>query len=966
MADNDPTYPYLDKDDPGVDGLPDIFSNWLSKLLVAAETEKGNPLDPAWENEIEKGRAAQKQAVAIQFDFDEIDAELKELDATGGGPSINSDPGKVRDEAIARLRARQDVLVTAAETLIRTIPDANAITALGKAEDANPYSLSAGVSALSSIALDEIEKAASEAREKFVTWRNQPDSPQANIREAATRAVTREGTEGYGELVAEGVSTPFGGSQTLRRTQTPTTDDERIGGILDDLGEQLSVAREEAVTRLVELAPNGANFGDDGVALYGALGYLGHTLGYTVDELLTSDVITAPALELGASEGEIRSYAGIKDYLAVAFVEDFNHYQTVTGNLPFREDMEAILDEFIATGVGSDPKQGSIRDHDGGSGQEVALERIKNQDIIDAIDLSISEIDTANKSWHQLLQSNDRSAFTYTEKVLLAEGINGRFSSDSAYQGIISDRTSEKIVDVRERVEPELKRIGIESPEAMLLATRNKITTVAPNWKGAGHPTARAATRSAAATGNVSDPGQRDADQVGSPVSGVGPAIPDGTTAEKPSVWNYDPDGVAASIGDVPGPVSASAASAQLDKDLGATTATSAVGTSRGLGSASAADYWANKYEPADTGGQDPLALMTALMDAGLDHATAYQQAYGPTTTTPTGPTKPPRRSAAEIQAANKDAVYDLLAEEFGGFSFFLKRNDSSLMVGLSADGSILAADDPNAATVKNVLDVIVDKGLTDFSRIQGVLKNTQWWQDTDAQARDFDIRYGDMSDPEQLEYLEPIMDVLYDQADYLGFELTAERARENAVLLARAGDGADEDAIREMMGGEQAFSAMGSEVSEFSARRKEIQSLSAQYYVPISDEDAAKYAEQEYIGELSAVEIQNMFKQSAIGSFGPAIESAINAGFTTEQYFAPYKYEIEKMLDRPNINLYEEFGDVIEYMPDTGGDVSRPMTLGETRKYVRGLDEWQTSTSGQDSARSLAFAIGKTFGEVA
>ena len=71
-------------------------------------------------------------------------------------------------------------------------------------------------------------------------------------------------------------------------------------------------------------------------------------------------------------------------------------------------------------------------------------------------------------------------------------------------------------------------------------------------------------------------------------------------------------------------------------------------------------------------------------------------------------------------------------------------------------------------------------------------------------------------------------------------------------------------------------------------------------------------------------------------------------------------------MLDRPNVDLYEEFGDVIQYIPDTGTGEARPMTLGEVRKYVRGLDEWQQSSQGTDSARALAFSIGRVFGEVA
>ena len=70
-------------------------------------------------------------------------------------------------------------------------------------------------------------------------------------------------------------------------------------------------------------------------------------------------------------------------------------------------------------------------------------------------------------------------------------------------------------------------------------------------------------------------------------------------------------------------------------------------------------------------------------------------------------------------------------------------------------------------------------------------------------------------------------------------------------------------------------------------------------------------------------------------------------------------------MLERPNIDMVEEFADVIEYIPE-GGMEARPMTLGEVRKFVRALPEWQQTGNAKDQARALAFAIGKTFGEVA
>ena len=153
--------------------------------------------------------------------------------------------------------------------------------------------------------------------------------------------------------------------------------------------------------------------------------------------------------------------------------------------------------------------------------------------------------------------------------------------------------------------------------------------------------------------------------------------------------------------------------------------------------------------------------------------------------------------------------------------------------------------------------------------------------------------------------------------------------------------------------------------ISDFAASRDAIEKLSRQYFVPIDTASAGTYAREIYLGDRTLVEMEQYFKDHAVSKF-PTLDTAIKNGFTPEQYFAPYTYEIERMLGRPNISLYEEFADVIEYFPDTGGDTPRPMTMHEVRKYVRGLPEWQESSAGQASAEALAFAIGKTFGEVA
>ena len=351
------------------------------------------------------------------------------------------------------------------------------------------------------------------------------------------------------------------------------------------------------------------------------------------------------------------------------------------------------------------------------------------------------------------------------------------------------------------------------------------------------------------------------------------------------------------------------------------------------------------------------------LIDAGADPKTAYDLVYG-TTPSPSGPGRP---SLAQIQAADRAEVEEFLRTQFGGFEFFLNKHASDLQVGLTADGLITAADDPTAVTAKNVLDVIVEQGLTDPGRIEGALSNTKWWQETDAQARVFDVTYTNLNDLERLEYVEPTMDLIREELQFLGAEMSDADRQELAADLMRLGDESDTETVRDMLIDRlgEAFDPGAQSISDFAAARDEIEALSRKYFVPIDTVAAGTFAEEIYLGQRSATEMEQYFKQHALSKF-PTLDNAIKNGFTPEEYFAPYKYEIEKMLGRPNISLYDEFADVIEYFPDTGGDAPRPMTMHEVRKYVRGLPEWQQSNAGRASAEALAFAIGKTFGEVA
>lgn len=324
-----------------------------------------------------------------------------------------------------------------------------------------------------------------------------------------------------------------------------------------------------------------------------------------------------------------------------------------------------------------------------------------------------------------------------------------------------------------------------------------------------------------------------------------------------------------------------------------------------------------------------------------------------------------PQLTAAQIRDANQAEVEALLAEQFGGFSFFLQKHNSELQVGLTADGEIVAADDPNAVSVKNVLDVIVEQGITAPTRVLGIIQKTEWFQTTDRKMREYDVLTADMSEPEKTEYLEPVLNTLREEAQFLGIQLDPTVARELAEDIKKMGEENDSEYIRGALIAESGFVAAEAAGSSFAAAIDEIMAMSKRYFTPIDEAGAAEYAQNIYIGTQTAEGVERMFREQAAINY-PQLQNALNAGITPEQYFAPYKYEIERMLDRPNVDLYEEFGDVIQFIPDTGTGESRPMTLGEVRKYVRGLDEWQQSSQAKQSARSLSFAIGNLFGEVA
>ncbi len=307
--------------------------------------------------------------------------------------------------------------------------------------------------------------------------------------------------------------------------------------------------------------------------------------------------------------------------------------------------------------------------------------------------------------------------------------------------------------------------------------------------------------------------------------------------------------------------------------------------------------------------------------------------------------------------------VYTLLQEQFGGAAYFFQKNKQDMRIGILADGSPTSYRDPDAVDLEDITEYLVQNDITALTRVSGLLKLTEWWQTTDVQMREFDIAVADMNDLMLEEYLEPTIDVLRKEAQFLGIQLEASELFDLAYSLKRFGDSEDAEAIRIAMAGQLRYQDTINEISSFQANIDTVQKEAYKYYTPMDDEAAQEWAELLYTGEATETELDQYLKATAVARF-PTLDRVINEmGVTPTQYFSPYKYQIEQMLGRSNIDMLEEFPDVIEFMPDNGN--ARPMTLSEVREFVRGLPEWQQSEDGKSQARALAFSIGQTFGEV-
>lgn len=311
----------------------------------------------------------------------------------------------------------------------------------------------------------------------------------------------------------------------------------------------------------------------------------------------------------------------------------------------------------------------------------------------------------------------------------------------------------------------------------------------------------------------------------------------------------------------------------------------------------------------------------------------------------------------------------DFFLDQYGGYGLLLgNENDSRFRIGVirDANGKIIRtvpASSAEATDFVNIIDYITDTGITNDSRVLGLLQQTDWWAKTDQAAREFDVKWAEYSNLQKKEYLEPLMDTMRRKADQLGFVYQDVDLFQKAAHIMRLGDSEDEEYLNTFILADSKQAAITSEATEFGASKDSIATMADSYFLTLDPDEVTSLAEQVYTGELTELELGQEFKNRAVGLF-PSLSNVITEmGVTPKQYFNQHITEIETLLERP-VDFKREFLNIVEHV-DENGNV-RPKTLSETRKHVRKTSEWQGTKNAENEARTVVAAIGEAFGKVA
>jgi len=335
-----------------------------------------------------------------------------------------------------------------------------------------------------------------------------------------------------------------------------------------------------------------------------------------------------------------------------------------------------------------------------------------------------------------------------------------------------------------------------------------------------------------------------------------------------------------------------------------------------------------------------------------------------------------------------KEESRKFLEEQYGAYGFFLYETDKDLQVGVDQFGNFVPYNDSSAVETINILDAIESEdvittpsltGETDvgLNRIKELLGFTKWGTENNKHQRQFDVEFADLNEVEQQEYLNSEMENIKKVLQFmgltsidsstgaLGYNLKPEEIFNLAYEIKRLNKSSDDYFIQSMVSAQVEQKSVVNEYNMYQSLINQNKAAASNYYVDVKDEQVQKFTEEIFTGNRGAGEWENYLQKQAFAKYPHLKEILSELGMTPKEYFASTEASIEQLLGK-QINLGDEkYSPILNHIDEKTGQV-RALTGWEASEYIRGTDEYLTSTSGQNKILQMVEGIASAFGKAA
>lgn len=341
-----------------------------------------------------------------------------------------------------------------------------------------------------------------------------------------------------------------------------------------------------------------------------------------------------------------------------------------------------------------------------------------------------------------------------------------------------------------------------------------------------------------------------------------------------------------------------------------------------------------------------------------------------------------------QVDPFAKEESRKFLEMTYGAYGFFLHETDKDLQVGVDQFGQFVPHNDSSAVETINILDAIESEdeittpsltGETDvgLNRIKELLGFTKWGMENNKHQRQFDVDFADLNEVEQQEYLDSEMEDIKKVLQFmgltsidsstgaLGYNLEPEEIFNLAYEIKRLNKSSDEFFIQSMVSAQVEQKSVVNEYNMYQSFLNQNKAAASNYYVDVKDQQVQKFTEEIFTGKRNAAEWENYLQQQAFAKYPHLKEILSELGMTPKEYFASTEASIEQLLGK-QINLGDEkYSPILNHIDEKTGQV-RALTGWEASEYIRGTDEYLTSTSGQNKILQMVEGIASAFGKAA